>query len=37
MVHTHNGVKFRGMPWYRKQNPRTGQLDKELNRDGKVY
>lgn len=37
MVHTHNGNEFRGMPWWRKQNPKTGELDPVLNRDGKKY
>ena len=37
MVHTHNGKKYRGMPWYRKQNPRTGELNPKLNREEEVY
>ena len=37
MQHTHSGEVFRGMPWYKKQNPKTGQLNPELNRDGKTY
>ena len=37
MVHTHGGQEFRGMPWYKKQNPKTGELDPVLNRDGVKY
>ncbi|GAA4297851.1 hypothetical protein GCM10023183_05880 [Nibribacter koreensis] len=29
MVHRHGEQEFRGMPWYKKQNPRIGEkLDK---------
>ena len=39
MIHEHGGVKgkVRGMPWWKKQNPRTGELNPDLNRDGKTY
>ena len=39
MVHEHGGIegKVRGMPWYKKQNPKTGELDPVLHRDGKDY
>jgi len=37
MVHTHSGQEFRGMPWWKKQNPKTGESNPVLNRDGKKY
>lgn len=39
MVHAHGGVEgeVRGMPWWKKQNPKTGELDPVLHRDGKDY
>ena len=38
MQHAHGGSSvFRGMPWWKKQNPRTGEMDPVLNRDGNKY
>jgi hypothetical protein len=28
MVHTHDGMMFRGMPWYKKQNLQYGEQHK---------
>ncbi|RIY13791.1 hypothetical protein D0T11_01545 [Hymenobacter rubripertinctus] len=30
-VHTHNGTKFRGQPWFKKQNPAIGEKIKTHN------
>lgn len=37
MTHAHDGKEYNGMPWYKKKNPRTGELNPVLNRDGKKY
>ena len=38
MTHAHGGVgEVRGMPWWKKQNPKTGESDPVLHRDGKDY
>ncbi len=30
-VHLHSGVKYRGQPWYKKQNPAIGEKIKTYN------
>jgi len=38
MVHQHNGKKFRGRQWWRiKQNPKTGELEREPVTDPKKH
>ena len=30
-THCHKGFKYRGMPWYKKQNPKIGEVDQYGN------
>lgn len=33
-VHTHDGNKYRGQPWFAKQNPKIGEKLKDPIREG---
>ncbi|MFN8439038.1 MAG: hypothetical protein U0V72_15620 [Cytophagales bacterium] len=36
MIHLHSGKEFRGRPWWkRKQNPKIGELHKDIIHDPK--
>jgi hypothetical protein len=30
-MHCHHGLKFRGMPWYKNQHPKIGEVDQYGN------
>lgn len=34
-IHIHKGVEFRGSPWYKNQNPKTGEGFPNIQNDKK--